>query len=662
MKPLYYLILLVLISKINVAQPLNLAKYYTHTFVGDSLIGFDEVAAKRSALSEGFFGEEFKVKMYQLKRSYINTKYGIISYKQSFINTTGKLNSVVTAACLNDDFESSSAGTITFSNQVSGWICQGGSNFLTGGSCALTGCCVNAPSQSQLITAGASGYVDPIIGAQYPIYSVFGVAANTGSSVNPSIANMYGSNFLRLNNSTNDYSIEKLTRTFAVTPSNALFQLAYIGVHYSGHSCCDAAAFQVKFTNATTSTTLACPGFSTVGLSSACSTSSTANYYVAGSNSPANVLTTFMYNKWQILAFDLSAYIGQNMTIDLIATDCTGGAHYSYTYVDTKCAPFDMIVNGVSFPSIGSSISVSNCIGTGSISIVAPAGLGPYSWAGLSVTPPYNTPLLTNQTYTANSASSAYTLTMNPDGACAPIINTITITTNTSSPTVSVNSGVVCSGQSFTMVPSGASTYTYSNGSNVISPTTNTSVNVLGTDSLGCISNTAISSISVTPAPTVNIMYSLNTICLGQSATLTASGANTYNWNTFATSNIIVVSPSVSTIYSVTVTDTSTGCSNTGAVIINISSCMGLTAQSGIVAQSLNIYPNPANSIINVEFLVFNNEPYKIEILNSLGQVLQTANPQQPITAISVKELPSGMYQLKISEGSTQKVIKFIKN
>ena len=34
---------------------------------GDSLAGFDEVAAKHSALSEGFFGNEFSVQMYRLK-------------------------------------------------------------------------------------------------------------------------------------------------------------------------------------------------------------------------------------------------------------------------------------------------------------------------------------------------------------------------------------------------------------------------------------------------------------------------------------------------------------------------------------------------------------------------------------------------------------------
>ena len=99
--------------------------------------------------------------------------------------------------------------------------------------------------------------------------------------------------------------------------------------------------------------------------------------------------------------------------------------------------------------------------------------------------------------------------------------------------------------------------------------------------------------------------------------------------------------------------------------MVYVTSCLSLNNPTFNENKVITIYPNPTNSVINVEFVTLSGveaDKYKIEILNSLGQVLQTANPQQPITAISVKELPSGMYQLKISEGSTQKVIKFIKN
>lgn len=60
-----------------------------------------------------------------------------------------------------------------------------------------------------------------------------------------------------------------------------------------------------------------------------------------------------------------------------------------------------------------------------------------------------------------------------------------------------------------------------------------------------------------------------STICAGTSLTLTASGTNSYSWNTGATTNSIVVSPGTNTNY--TVTGTTSGCtsSSTFSAIVN---------------------------------------------------------------------------------------------
>ncbi len=69
------------------------------------------------------------------------------------------------------------------------------------------------------------------------------------------------------------------------------------------------------------------------------------------------------------------------------------------------------------------------------------------------------------------------------------------------------------------------------------------------------------------------ISSSSNSICAGSSVTLTAnsSGATNYLWNTSATSSAIVVSPSVTTIYTVSATNTVTGCSYTAAITQSVS-------------------------------------------------------------------------------------------
>ncbi|MBK7309362.1 MAG: gliding motility-associated C-terminal domain-containing protein [Sphingobacteriaceae bacterium] len=401
----------------------------TQKMIGDSLAGFEENAAKKAALSEGFYGSEFPVRMASLKRDYINAKYGIKVKKSPAFSLPINYGKTAAPACNNEDFEASAAGNITTSNQITGWTVEGGTNMNPNNSCNLLGCCPNAPTQGALITAGATGYVDPVIGAQYPIYSVFGTVANNGLPFNPQIGlpAMNGNNFIRLNNATSNFSMEKLTKTFLVTPSNALFQFAFISVFYPGHGCCDAGAFQIKLTNASTNSVLACPAFSVSALSTQCTGTTPVTYYIGGTNNP-NTPSNFspIYNKWSLNTLDLTAYLTQNIQIEIIASDCTGGAHYGYVYFDAQCSPMVVIGNNSQFPAGSPSITLPTC-GASGATITLPNGLGPYSWQGPGVPGSYSVPSFTNQTY-ITSISGTLNAIMNPPGACAPIIRLITVT------------------------------------------------------------------------------------------------------------------------------------------------------------------------------------------------------------------------------------------
>lgn len=398
-------------------------------FGGDSLAGFDEEAARKAALSEGFYGNEFPVRMYKYKREFVNAKYNLkIAAPKSIWGNTNGFKSAVVAGCNNEDFEASAAGPVTSSGQITGWTITSGTNQFPSNSCNLTGCCPNPPMNSQLITAPATGYVDNVIGAQYPIYSVFGTSNNNGIGVNPQlgIPAMFGTNFLRLNDAvTGDYSMEKLSKTFAVTANNALFQIAYISVFYPGHGCCDAGAFQIKVLDQNNNP-LACPAVSVSAPSSACTSTNPLTYFVAGTN---NVYTgsTFgpIYNKWRLQTLDLTSYINQNITIEIVASDCTAGGHYGYVYVDAQCSPMAVIGNNSSFPAGTPSITLPTC-GASGATITLPSGLGPYSWQGPGVPGPFTVPSMTNQTY-VTAVSGTLNAIMNPAGACAPIIRNITV-------------------------------------------------------------------------------------------------------------------------------------------------------------------------------------------------------------------------------------------
>jgi hypothetical protein len=123
--------------------------------------------------------------------------------------------------------------------------------------------------------------------------------------------------------------------------------------------------------------------------------------------------------------------------------------------------------------------------------------------------------------------------------------------------TASASSTAMCSGSSINLNASNVSTYTWVNVSNnptiTVSPTANTIYTISGTNSVGCIStktiaitvNTAVPSLSVvTSAPT-------NTVCLGKTVTVTASGALSYVWSNGIPNGGSFI-PSVTASYTVT--------------------------------------------------------------------------------------------------------------
>jgi gliding motility-associated-like protein len=137
-------------------------------------------------------------------------------------------------------------------------------------------------------------------------------------------------------------------------------------------------------------------------------------------------------------------------------------------------------------------------------------------------------------------------------------------------PSITVNSGTICSGGSFSIIPSGASTYTYSGGSANVSPTITSSYSVTGSSSAGCVSsNTAVATITVNALPVVSISASSPSVCYGGSVTLTGSGANTYTLTAPSGTVASIFSPTATAAYSVTGTSTA-GCTSTNVAAVTV--------------------------------------------------------------------------------------------
>lgn len=185
-----------------------------------------------------------------------------------------------------------------------------------------------------------------------------------------------------------------------------------------------------------------------------------------------------------------------------------------------------------------------------------------YSWSG----PGNFSSSSASITNVSQSSSGTYSLIVsNACGSSGASIN-LSITP---SPTLQVNSSSICSGGIATLVVSGATTYTWSSGSIVSSFTINPA-----TTSVYTVTGTSSSCVSAPFFATVNVMSSISlsstssTICSGSNATLQVSGAGSYTWSTSQTGSLVVVSPLISTTY--TVMGSAPGCPNTASTTATV--------------------------------------------------------------------------------------------
>jgi FG-GAP-like repeat/Secretion system C-terminal sorting domain len=224
--------------------------------------------------------------------------------------------------------------------------------------------------------------------------------------------------------------------------------------------------------------------------------------------------------------------------------------------------------------------------------------------------------------------------------------NNVFVFLNDIPPVISVNSGTICSGSSFTINATGANTYTYSGGSQIVSPTISSSYSVTGTTINGCIiTNNAVSNISVTPSPIISISSSNSLICVGELSILIASGAQSYLWNTMAINDTIVVSPSLTSTYSV-VGNGMYGCSNTSSIKIIVNPC---TQVNELTNNYMTINPNPTNGLLIINS---KTELQKIEVISIDGKIVLSENPTNEFHTLHLDNLAESIYFVNVYQNN----------
>lgn len=308
---------------------------------------------------------------------------------------------------------------------------------------------------------------------------------------------------------------------------------------------------------------------------------------------------------------DLEAVAGTGLPISF-GNQSAAGTYAVIAYsTSTPCSAAmsgsaTVTVNSLPTPTAGNNGPI--CSGT-PLSLTASGGVG-YSWSG----PNGYVSSAQNPTVSASAMTDMagmYTVTVtNASGCTAQASTTVmlnptpVITTDTTNQTVCAGSmvtwTVTASGTglsyqwqaSGTNLPEGQGNFTDTTGpvltnSDIqVTDTQDTNSPPQGYDCVitsgsGCVIHSTVASLTVNPLPTVSV--NSTSACAGSLATLTATtGASnpSYLWSDNETTASITVSPAITTTYTVTVTDGTTGCQNTGGgtVTVNPNPVVGITS------------------------------------------------------------------------------------
>jgi hypothetical protein len=207
-----------------------------------------------------------------------------------------------------------------------------------------------------------------------------------------------------------------------------------------------------------------------------------------------------------------------------------------------------------------------------------------------------------NQLYVKSNATGVNTYSLNASNSVNGCVNstsaTVTVKEAPVNMSITATPSVICAGSPVSFsVSSGytsgsinASDYTYSwtssptgfsatTASTSASPTISTTYSAVFTNTLSNCAISGTTAVTVNAYPTVTISPTSFAMCAGQTQMLTAGGATTYTWAPITnTTSVVVVSPTVTTAYSVT--GSSNGCSASKTITVTINPVPTVTATS----------------------------------------------------------------------------------
>ncbi len=252
---------------------------------------------------------------------------------------------------------------------------------------------------------------------------------------------------------------------------------------------------------------------------------------------------------------------------------------YSVTATNSTCEAHTSVYVAINaLPTATISGTTAICGGT-STTLTANGGTG-YVWSNGATT-----------ASTEVSTSGNYSVTVTNANGCAATASTSVVSAPNPSVQITGNP-TACEGTQITLVASGGTSYSWSNAANTatINPTQSGTYTVTAYNDLGCFA-TASADVTINPNPQLNITAP-HTICNNSSTTLEVSdnlGSTITScvWSNGGSGSSIMVSPTSTTNYTVTVT--------------NNNGCVAHASTSVVVAEQLSFAISGNTSICGNE-------------------------------------------------------------
>jgi gliding motility-associated-like protein len=445
---------------------------------------------------------------------------------------------------------------------------------------AINGPCVNMDFEDgdfngwDLTRGNVDGSVPYSFVGEFPVgpsayHQIFGGGVDPVTGI-PTVNPLGGAFSARLGNGTGTGArAARMKQTFLVDATNYLYTYSYAVVFESpnGHALNELPYFTVRVFDEL-GANVPCGEYSVIA-----DAASAPDYLITNWGG-----TTVLYQNWQTVFTNLSAYIGQNVTIEFTAGDCALTGHFGYAYVDASCAMSQIIASN-------------NIICTGESAILtAPPGAASYLWS---------TGEITQAIEVFSGGNYSCTLTPFQGGGCEIVLDIDIIENPTPTANFSSNTVVACINDviDFTDLstipnPGIIANYRWDFGDGTIAPLSNGPIvavpNTTGTyiapshtytasgvfnvelyveSADGCSDNIIIP-VTINALPIVNAGAD-QTVCEGTAVTLSGSGATSYVWDNGITDGVPFVQGVGTITYTVTGTDAN-GCQNTDQADVTV--------------------------------------------------------------------------------------------